>query len=629
MSCCGTEETSCGACRSAGPWAARSPWIRIVLGAVLLAAAAVAPRLVSVAEQAVPGLCVAAALIGGWPTLRQAVRSLRAREVGVSTLMAIAVGGAAALGDWLEAATVILLFEVAEMLEELAGERVRRNVAGLFEELPETATVLRDGRWTAVAIESATAGEVFRIRPGERTPFDGSVLRGEASFDESPVTGESNPKTKAPGDEVLAGSLNLDGDLEVRIVRPASDSAYARIVRMVSESQAHRANVQRFVDQFARWYTPIVVVLAVLVAAVPPLFFGADARVWAYRALVSLVIACPCALVISTPATILSGIAALARRGVLVKGGAPLERAALVRAVAFDKTGTLTDGELRLAAVSPHGDIPEEELVVIAASLNEPSTHPIANALRAAFAGALHPVQAFRNHPGRGVSGEIQGVPHAAGNARMLPPTESPCSHGNGDGRTKVFVLREDSVLGCLDFEDRLRPEAAEAIEHLRQQKVAAALLSGDTEAAAARVSKGLSLAESHAALLPEDKHRLLQSLRARYGPVAMVGDGINDAPALAEADLAVAMGSGGTALAAETADVVLLRPDLRLVPELLATARRTLAVLRQSFLFAVGTKAVFLVLASAGLATMWMGVFADVGVSLLVVANGLRLLRS
>lgn len=598
------------------------------MGALLLATAAVVPSLLPAARQVVPGLCIAAALVGGWPTLTQAVRSLLRREIGVSTLMTIAVVGAAALGDWLEAATVILLFEVAELLESLAGERARRNIAGMFEALPETATLFRQGRWASAGIETASEGELFRLRPGERAPFDGRVQSGEASFDESPVTGESNPKTKAPGDEVLAGSLNLDGDLELRVLRPASDSAYARIVRTVSESHAHRAKVQRFVDQFARWYTPAVVALALLVATVPPLFFGADPRLWAYRALVSLVIACPCALVIATPATILSGIASLARRGVLVKGGAPLERAASIRAVAFDKTGTLTEGELRLAEVSPHEEIPKQELVLIAASLNEPSTHPIAKALRTAFQGTLHPVRAFRNLPGRGVTGEIQGVPHAAGNERMLPDFKAPCSHGYSRGRTKVFVLRGNSVLGCLDFEDRLRPEAIEAIDRLRRRKIATSLLSGDSEAAAARVSQELNLVESHASLLPEDKHQLLQSLRARYGPVAMVGDGINDAPALSGADLAIAMGPGGTALAAETADVVLLRPDLRLVPDLLDTARRTVAILRQSFLFAVGTKAAFLALATAGLATMWMGVFADVGVSLLVVANGLRLLR-
>ncbi|MFN3682710.1 MAG: heavy metal translocating P-type ATPase, partial [Fimbriimonadaceae bacterium] len=590
MSCCATESACCGAGGSSTRQA-RGPWFRILFSALLLLAAVLAPRLVPTAQQATPLLSIAAALVGGWPTLRQAVRSLLAREVGVSTLMAIAVVGAAALGDWVEAATVILLFEVAELLEKLAGDRVRRNIAGLFEELPDTATVQRDGQWIDVGIGNVGTGEVVRLRPGERAAFDASVLRGEASFDESPVTGESTPRVKGPGDEVLAGSLNLDGDLELQVLRPASESAYSRIVRMVSESQSRRSNVQRFVDRFARWYTPTVVGLAALVATVPPVFFGEDPKVWAYRALVSLVIACPCALVISTPATILSGIASLARRGVLVKGGAPLERAASVQAVAFDKTGTLTDGELRLAGIRPHTEVAEEELLEIAASLNEPSTHPIANALRAAFDGAPQPVEAFRTHPGRGVSGAIQGVPHAAGNHRMLPDSEPVCAHGVSAGRTKVFVLREDTVLGCLDFEDRLRPEAPEAIDRLRRQKVAAALLSGDSEAAAARVSQTLPLVESHASLLPEDKHRLLRSLRARYGPVAMVGDGINDAPALAEADLAVAMGPGGTALAAETADVVLLRPDLRLVPELIATARRTLRILRQSFLFAVGTK--------------------------------------
>lgn len=594
----------------------------------MLCTAILLGRLRPDSQSVVPILCAAGALLGGWPTLQRAIRSIARREVGVSTLMVIAVVGAAALGDWIEACTVILLFELAERLEDLAASRVRSNIAELFDALPETAQLRRGDQWITEPVHAATPGDVFRLKPGERAPFDGEVLRGEASFDEAPVTGESTPQPKAPGATVLAGSLNLDGDLEARLLRPANDSAYSRIARMVTESQARQARVQRFVDRFARWYTPTVVAVAVLIALVPPLAFGADARTWAYRALVSLVIACPCALVISTPATILSGIAALARKGILVKGGAPLERAASIRAIAFDKTGTLTEGELRLAEVFPHAEVPEGEIVSIAASLNEASTHPIAKALRSAFQGALHPVEAFRAHPGRGVTGTIGGVPHAAGNGKMLPSAEDPCEHGGPQGRTRVFVLRQGEILGCMDFEDRIRPEAREAIELLHQIGVSTALLSGDTAAAAKRVSHSLDLRESHAPLLPEDKHRILERLRSRHGPVAMVGDGINDAPALAEADLAIAMGPGGTALAAETADVVLLRADLRLIPELMRKSQRTLSVLRQSFVFAVGTKAMFLALASMGLATMWMGVFADVGVSLLVVANGLRLLR-
>ncbi|MCX7799064.1 MAG: cation-translocating P-type ATPase [Fimbriimonadales bacterium] len=600
-------------------WAAR-----LILGGGLLLAAWLT---VPIGEPWPALLCGVAALVGGWSTLRQAARNLLERTVGVSTLMVLAVLGACALGEWFEAAMVILLFELAEWLEQRVTQRARSSIASLFEALPEVASVWRDGGWREVALSDATVGECFRVRAGERIPFDGLIEDGEASVDESPITGESLPVPKAAGMRILAGSLNLDGDLVARVERVAEESAYSRIVRIVEASELHRAKTQRFVDRFAKVYTPIVVALAIAVAVIPPMLFGQDQREWLYRALVALVIACPCALVISTPATVLSGIAALARKGVVVKGGAQLERAASIRSVAFDKTGTLTRGELAIADISPHGELAEEELLRIAASLNEPSTHPIARALKQAYDGALHPIEAFRTHPGKGVSAEIEGVSHAVGNHRLVEcelPVEPPT-----EGRTKIYVLRGSELLGTMELEDDLRPEAAEAIGRLRDLGVACWMLTGDSSHVAQKVSEQLSLENHHAGLLPEDKHRMLASMRDRFQTVAMVGDGINDAPALASADLGIAMGPGGTALAAEAADVVLLRADLRLVPALISVARRTLRVLRQNFVFAIATKAAFLLLATQGLAALWMGVFADVGVSLLVVANALRLLRA
>jgi Cd2+/Zn2+-exporting ATPase len=559
--------------------------------------------------------------------------------------MSIAVIGAIAIGEWPEAAVVIFLFALAELIETLSLERAKNAIRGLMAMTPETATVRLDsGEWREVAAAEVQVGQTARVRPGERIPLDGSVTAGGSSVNQAPITGESMPVMKAAGDPVFAGTLNERGMLEFRVTANKGHTTLDRIIRSVQEAQGQRAPTQRFVDQFARYYTPAVVVFAVLVAAVPPLLFGAAFEPWLYKALVMLVIACPCALVISTPVTVVSGLAAAARHGLLVKGGVHLENGRLIKVVALDKTGTLTHGKPVVTDVVPLVEQPADALLQLAASVDAHSGHPIANAITSAWqtpadrkttVRPLLPVTSFESLTGRGAKAVIDGQLYHVGNHRLCEEmgicnlhVEEVLNRLEKEGKTAVILSTESAPLCVIGVADTVREHSAEAIRQLRALGVASVMLSGDNQTTASAIAAQVGIGDARGNLLPEDKLAVIDDLTRRYGNSGMVGDGVNDAPALAKASIGFAMGAAGTDTAIETADVALMDDDLRKLPNFIQLSRDTFRVLRQNIALAIGIKAVFFVLALAGKATLWMAVFADMGASLIVVFNGMRLLR-
>jgi Cd2+/Zn2+-exporting ATPase len=580
-----------------------------------------------------------AMLAGGWMVAPPAWRALKARRLDMHVLMGLAAVGAAVIGEWAEGAAVLTLFAIAELLERGAMARARNAIAALMETAPHEARVRRDGVETVVPVEAVALGELVRVRPGERIPLDGVVTEGASAVNQAPITGEAMPADKLPGAEVYAGSLNGHGALEVRTTSLSGNTLLARIGDAVRHAQGSRAPVQSFVDRFARRYTPAVVVLAVLIAVVPPLLGVGPWGTWLYRALALLVIACPCALVISTPVTLVSGLTGAARDGVLIRGGAELERLATVDAVAFDKTGTLTEGRPVLTDLAPVGDGDAQGLLRLAAGVERDSEHPLAVAIVGAArdrALDLPLATAFAAMPGKGARATVNGAPLYVGNRRMCDElgtchddAHAAMDRFEGEGKTAILLTSESRSMGVLAVADRIRPEARACLDALARLGVTrTVLLTGDHRASAERVARELGLTEWRAGMLPEDKLAAVRELHATGRRVAVVGDGVNDAPALAAAHVGIAMGAAGTHVALETADVALMADDLGKLPVAIARARRTLGLVRQNVAFAIGVKAVFLVLAVLGQATLWMAVAADTGASLIVIANGLRALR-
>ena len=612
---------------------------RLMLGsgmaivAGLTAAAAGAPN--------VAALCfVASALAGGVFPARRAITAIRSRTLDINTLMVVAVVGALLLGEWLEAASVVFLFAMAQWLEVRTLERARQAIRALIDLSPREAIVKEPEGERRVAVESIRVGDEIVLRPGDKVPLDGVVISGHSDVNEAPLTGESLPADKAPGDEIFAGTINGHGALDVRVTRLVRDTRLARVIHLVETAQGSRAPVQSFVDRFARIYTPAVLLLAVMVAVVPVVFGGGDAAEWFYRALVLLVISCPCALVISTPVSIVSALSAAARNGVLVKGGAHLERLAAVRVVAFDKTGTLTRGELRVTDVAPIGTARAADVLRHAAAIEIRSEHPVARAIvtYARVSGVVVPPAArVTLVPGMGAEGEIDGSSILIGSERLLrsrgiivAPEATSMLDAWSKGYSLVFVAVNGTLAGALALADRPRETAREAIGLLREQGVQrVAMLTGDDERTAARVATELGVDEHHAQLLPDQKHARVRELHERYGAVVMVGDGINDAPALAAADVGIAMGAAGSDAALETADVALMSDELLRVPYAIRLARATLRNVRVNVGISLALKAAFLVMAVTGTATLWMAVLADTGASVIVVGNALRLLRA
>jgi Zn2+/Cd2+-exporting ATPase len=572
--------------------------------------------------------------------LRRAMTAARSRALDINVLMVLAVGGALALGDWSEAAGVVFLFAVAQWLEVRTIERARQAIRALIDLAPREALVRRNGRDERLPVEAVVPGDEIVVRPGEKVPLDGVVIAGRSDVNEAPLTGESRPIDKEPGDEVYAGTINGRGAVEVRVLRRGRDSRLARIIHLVEAAQSQRAPVQSFVDRFARVYTPVVLALAMSVAVGPPLFAAGSIAVWLYRALVLLVIACPCALVISTPISIVAALSAAARHGVLIKGGAHLERLAGIRVVAFDKTGTLTKGDLDVTDVALVGRAAALDLIRLAAAVEARSAHPMAAAITRhaqALLPDLPPVLRFASLPGMGAEGQVDGRRVVIGNEQLfetsgipLPDPWSDAERLRREGKSLVFVAVDGVTLGAIAVADRPRETARETVELLRGQHVSTvAMLTGDHEETAAAIAQALKVDEYHAALLPEQKQAMVESLRASHGALMMVGDGVNDAPALAAADVGVAMGAAGSDVALETADVALMSDELLKLPYTLRLSRATMRNVKTNVAISLCLKAAFLVLAVTGVATLWMAVLADTGATVIVVANALRLLRA
>ncbi len=588
-------------------------------------------------------LWAASAVAGLWFVAPNAWRSARMLRPDMNLLMTVAAIGAGFLGDWFEAASTACLFSFALFLETWSVGHARKSIQAMLEIRPKTARVVSQdfaslGREVEMPVEAVAPGSLLVVRPGEAIPLDGVVERGETQVNEAPLTGESVPVFKEPGAAVYAGTVNGDGVIRVKSSKQATDTTISRIMRMVQEAQSRRAAVARWVDRFAAVYTPIMMLFCLLTAVVPPLAgYGAFSE-WIMRGLVVLVTACPCALAISTPVTIVAGLTAAVRRGVLIKGGVYLELAARLDAVAFDKTGTLTSAALRVAEALPAPGRTREELLNLALALEATTTHPVGKAVHA-FAqaqGASGPsVDSAANLPGLGLRAELGGKTYYAGSPRLFerimgkPFTDDLLEHPLAGGDLpQALVFTERELVGAFFLEDATRTESRRTVRMLRKLGVGhVAMLTGDARREAEKVGALAGVDGVHAGLMPEEKVERVRQLRERYGRVAMVGDGVNDAPALASADLGIAMGAIGTGAAIETADITLLSDDISKLPWLIAHSRRTLAVVRQNIVFSLGVKALFILLALAGTATLWMAVVADVGTSLLVIANGLRLL--
>ncbi|MEJ7894658.1 MAG: cation-translocating P-type ATPase [Solirubrobacteraceae bacterium] len=574
--------------------------------------------------------------VGGWPIGLAAIMALRRRTLDMNVLMAMAALGAVAIGDYAEGAWVLVLFAVGTTLEGFALDRSRRSVELLMELAPAEAHVLIDGREQTVPVEEVAPGTLLSVRPGERLPLDGVVVDGISSVDESALTGESVPVDKEPGSEVFAGTLNAFGALTLRATSSAADSTLARVAQLVADAQGSRAPSERFVDRFARAYTPAVFVAALLVALVPTLL-GGDPDTWIYRALALLIVACPCALVISVPVSVVSAIGGAARRGVLIKGGQALEDLGRTRVVALDKTGTLTQGRPQLASITDVTGEPDDDArLALMAAIERGSEHPLGRALVAAAEDRALTVERaadFEALPGRGAEATIDGRRLWAGGPRLAAERGAPVPDAMREaeerGETAVLLGQDDCVLAVFGLADQPRREAPAAVAALRSRGGVehVVMLTGDSERVARAIAGRTGVTEWRAGLLPEDKLAAVRELSDTHGPTVMVGDGINDAPALAGATVGVAMGVAGSDVALESADVTLMADDLERLPDALNDARRALGIMRQNVIISLATKAVFIVLAPLGYVTLVVAVAADMGISLLVTLNGLRLL--
>ncbi|MFU8781123.1 MAG: heavy metal translocating P-type ATPase [Kiritimatiellia bacterium] len=583
-----------------------------------------------------------AVLTGGWHIAPKALASVRRLRADMNLLMTVAVVGALAINEWFEAAAVTFLFALSLLLESWSVGRARHAIRKLMDLSPTIARYIcpHDGDIMTKPVEDVPLGATVLVRPGEKIPLDGTISKGRTCINEAPITGESMPAEKAEGDTVFAGTINEESAFQFIATKTASDSTLARIIRMVEEAQGRRAKAEQWVDTFARYYTPAMMAMALLIALVPPLLFGGAWGAWFYQALVMLVIACPCALVISTPVTIVAGLASAARAGVLIKGGLFLEAPARLRGIAMDKTGTLTHGTPEVQAIYPFNGHTKEEILARAATLESESGHPIARAVvRAATAHGITftPAHDVRDFKGRGTAATIDGKNYWIGSHRFMHEqgAETPEIHAQAlkiedAAHTLVAIGSHQHVCGLIAVADSVRPHARNAILALKRAGIKhIVMLTGDNRATAAAVAAAVGIDEFQAELLPHEKVAAVEALTRRYGTVAMIGDGVNDAPAMAASSLAVAMGAAGTDAAIETADVALMSDDLSKIPWLILHARRALAIIKQNVAFALATKAIFMGLAIFGVANLWMAIAADMGASLLVVFNGLRMLRA
>ncbi len=615
----------------------RRDLLTVVAGLLILAAFLLElSGLPTTVAHALYGLAI---VVGGYYAARSGVAAARQGILDMNILMTIAAVGAMIIGEWEEGALVMFLFSLGHSLESYTMDRARHAIRSLMDLSPSEATLLHDDHQERLPVEKLKIGDRILIKPGERIPMDGVVVEGMAAVNQAPITGESLPVEKRAGDEVFAGTINGEGALIVRVSRLAGEDTLSRIIQMVEEAQAQKAPSQRFVDVFARYYTPAVIALAVGMAVLPPLLNGGDFAAWFYRALVLLVIACPCALVISTPVSIVSAIASAARAGVLIKGGAYLEQMGAIKAMAFDKTGTLTAGRPAVTDVIPLNGWERKDVLSLAAAIESRSEHPLALAVVQAAEDegvSFRPAEDFQALAGQGARARLNGQTVYIGShewfeqigTHELAVCESLAAL-ESQGKTAMMVGVEEEVVGLIAVADTMRPGGQEAIASLREAGIErTVMLTGDNPRLAAVIGQQVGVDEVRAGLLPADKVAALEELLTEHGQVAMVGDGVNDAPALARATIGIAMGTAGSDTALETADIALMADDLSKLVYAMKLSRQTLGIIRQNIVFALVVKAAFMALALIGVATLWMAVFADMGASLIVILNGMRLLR-
>jgi len=572
--------------------------------------------------------------ISGYTIVKEAVFSLLRKQVSINLLITIAAIGAFLIGHGEEGAAVVFLFYLAEFLEDYAAERARRSIQLLMELAPETAIVKRGGREEKVRVHEIEVNEIVVVRPGEKIPLDGIVKRGVSSVNQAPITGESMPVTKQVGDEVYAGTINNEGFLEIRVTKRSDETMLSKIVKLVEEAQKIKSPTEKFIDRFSRYYTPSVILLAIGVATIPTFVFGLPFNEWLYKALVLLMVSCPCALAISTPVAMVSGITSAARHGVLIKGSAYVEEISKIKVFAFDKTGTLTEGRLEITDVISFGRS-KEDVLLKAASLETLSEHPIAKAIveKAKEEGMkLKDVDDFRAIAGKGVMGRINGEVYYVGSRRLFKELssdfpEEEAQHLEKEGKTVVFVGNEKEVTGIIAVMDRIRDATVKTMAELNERGIKTVMITGDNEMTAKAIANRIGISEFQAELLPEDKVNIVEELMKKYGRVAMVGDGVNDAPALARASVGIAMGAVGSDVSLETADIALMQDDLSRIPYLIELSKKTLEIVKENVLASILIKGSFAVLVFPGLVTLWLAVaIGDMGLSLAVILNAMRL---
>ncbi len=582
-------------------------------------------------------------VIGGYRLFTTGLNNLIRLQFDMRTLMTIAVIGAAFIGEWGEGATVVILFAISEALETYSMDKARQSIRSLMDIAPREALIRRGNKEMMVEVEGIQLGDIMIVKPGQKIPMDGIVVKGLSSVNQAAITGESVPVAKTAEDEVFAGTLNEEGLLEVKVTKHVDDTTIAKIIHLVEEAQAERAPSQAFVDKFAKYYTPLIILIALGVAVVPPLFFGADWDTWIYQGLAALVVGCPCALVISTPVAIVTAIGNAAKNGVLIKGGIHLEEMGAIKAIAFDKTGTLTKGIPMVTDYLPQSNADTDELLSIIAALEKGSQHPLASAIMKKAEEENAPyqdisIEDFSSITGKGIKGSFQNRMYYVGSPNLFEelltngiPAElkAAIARLQKQGKTVMAAGTSKEVLGLIAVADVLRENSKNVIENLHSMGIQKTImLTGDNEGTANAIGEQVSVSDIKAELLPQDKLTFIKDLRNKYDRVAMVGDGVNDAPALAASTVGIAMGGAGTDTALETADIALMADDLGKLPFTVNLSRKALSIIKQNITFSLGIKLAALLLVIPGWLTLWIAIFADMGATLIVTLNGLRLLR-
>lgn len=582
----------------------------------------------------------ASILIGGYELFKRGIKNLFRFQFDMNTLMTVAILGAAAIGEWGEGATVVILFAISEVLERYSMEKARQSIRSLMDIAPKEALIRRGSAELTVNVEDIRVGDIMIVKPGQKLAMDGVVIKGSSAVNQAAITGESIPVAKSVDDEVFAGTLNEEGLLEVKVTRTVEDTTISKIIHLVEEAQAERASSQAFVDRFAKYYTPAIMIAAVLVAVIPPLIVGGSWGEWIYRGLALLVVGCPCALVISTPVSIVTAIGNAAKRGVLIKGGIHLEEAGRISAVAFDKTGTLTKGVPQVTEIITFGEN-DHDILKIAAILEKGSQHPLASAIlrkaEQANVDFSSDAEEFISITGKGVKGKVGGQLYYIGSPKLFTELHSSMDKEalkqidelQNQGKTVMVLGTEETIQALIAVADEVRDSSKNVLQKLHDLGIKKTImLTGDNKATADAIGKRLGIAEVKAELLPQDKLEYIKTLRTQYGNVAMVGDGVNDAPALAASTVGIAMGGAGTDTALETADIVLMGDDLSKLPYTMSLSRKTLSVIKQNISFSLGIKVLAMLLIVPGWLTLWMAIFADMGATLIVTLNSLRLLQ-